>query len=137
MPLIPALGRQRQVDFSVEVSLVYRVSSRTARDTQRNPVSKKKGLRSQHYSATLGPDPGILQLLLAQSSIIAGFHFPQELLGPGPCPCRMWERAPYDQFCASPHFSQQAQPVALTLSPQAGTLELKGCLATSCPPLSS
>jgi hypothetical protein len=30
MPLIPALGRQRQVDLS---SLVYRVSSRTARTT--------------------------------------------------------------------------------------------------------
>jgi hypothetical protein len=36
-PLIPALRRQRQADFS----LVYRVSCRTARDTQRNPVSKK------------------------------------------------------------------------------------------------
>jgi hypothetical protein len=40
MPLIPALGRQRQVDFW-EASLVYRVSSRTARAIQRNPVSKK------------------------------------------------------------------------------------------------
>jgi hypothetical protein len=34
-------GRGRQIsDF--EASLVYRVSSRTARATQRNPVSKKK-----------------------------------------------------------------------------------------------
>jgi hypothetical protein len=33
-PLIPALGRQRQVDFQV--------SSRTARDIQRNPVSKNR-----------------------------------------------------------------------------------------------
>jgi hypothetical protein len=42
MPLIPALGRrQRQADFEFEVSLVYRVSSRTARATQRNSVSKK------------------------------------------------------------------------------------------------
>jgi DNA repair photolyase len=41
-PSIPALGRQRQVDFEFEASLVYRVSSRTARATQRNPVSKKK-----------------------------------------------------------------------------------------------
>jgi hypothetical protein len=32
MPLIPALGRQRQVDFEFEASLVYRMSSRTARD---------------------------------------------------------------------------------------------------------
>jgi hypothetical protein len=40
--LIPTLGRQRQVDLcEFEASLVYRVSSRTARDTQRNPVSKK------------------------------------------------------------------------------------------------
>ena len=43
-PLIPALGRQRQVDFSeFKVSLVYKVSSRTARAvTQRNPVSKNR-----------------------------------------------------------------------------------------------
>jgi hypothetical protein len=39
MPLNPSLGRQRQVEF--KASLVYRVSSRTARVTQRNPVSKK------------------------------------------------------------------------------------------------
>jgi hypothetical protein len=40
--LIPALVRQRQVDLSeFEASLVYRVSSRTARATQRNPVLKK------------------------------------------------------------------------------------------------
>jgi hypothetical protein len=45
MPLIPALGRQRQADFWFEASLVYRVSSRIARALQRNPVSKqpKKG----------------------------------------------------------------------------------------------
>jgi hypothetical protein len=40
VPLIPALGRQRQTEL--EASLVYRVSSRTARATQRNPVSGKK-----------------------------------------------------------------------------------------------
>jgi hypothetical protein len=40
MPLVPALGRQRQVDIhAFKPSLVYRVSSRTARATQRNPVS--------------------------------------------------------------------------------------------------
>ena len=38
-PLIPALRRLRQEDFQ---PLVYRVSSRTARDTQRNPVSKNQ-----------------------------------------------------------------------------------------------
>jgi hypothetical protein len=43
MPLIPALrgGRGRQIS-EFEASLVYKVSSRTARAIQRNPVSKKK-----------------------------------------------------------------------------------------------
>jgi hypothetical protein len=41
-PLIPALGRGRGRWISeFEASLVYRVSSRTARAIQRNPVSKK------------------------------------------------------------------------------------------------
>jgi hypothetical protein len=39
-PLIPALGRQRRIS-EFKASLVYRVSSRTARATQRNLVSKK------------------------------------------------------------------------------------------------
>jgi hypothetical protein len=34
-------GRGRQIS-EFKASLVYRVSSRTARATQRNPVSKKK-----------------------------------------------------------------------------------------------
>ena len=44
-PLILALGRQRQVDLcEFKVSLIYKVSSRTARAvTQRSPVFKKKG----------------------------------------------------------------------------------------------
>jgi hypothetical protein len=42
IPLIPALGRQRQAISEFEASLVYRVSSRTARGTQRNPVLKKQ-----------------------------------------------------------------------------------------------
>ena len=41
VPLIPALGRQKQAS-EFEVSLVYRVSSRTARATQRNSVSKNQ-----------------------------------------------------------------------------------------------
>jgi Sec-independent protein translocase protein TatA len=42
-PLIPALGRQRQAWISeFKASLIYRVSSRTARATQRNPVSKNQ-----------------------------------------------------------------------------------------------
>jgi hypothetical protein len=41
MPLIPALwGRGRWIS-EFEASLVYKVSSRTARATQRNSVSKK------------------------------------------------------------------------------------------------
>jgi hypothetical protein len=38
-PLIPALGSRGRRISEFEVSLVYRVSSRTARATQRNPVS--------------------------------------------------------------------------------------------------
>ena len=42
-PLIPALRSQRQVDLSeFKASLVYRVNSRTAKATQRNPISKTK-----------------------------------------------------------------------------------------------
>jgi hypothetical protein len=38
-PLIPALKRQQQVDLrEFEASLVYRVSPKTARATQRNPI---------------------------------------------------------------------------------------------------
>jgi hypothetical protein len=41
VPLIPALGRQTQVSLcEFEASLVYRVSSRTARATWRNLISK-------------------------------------------------------------------------------------------------
>ena len=40
-PLILVLGRQRQADLcELEVSLVYRVSSRTTRATKGNSVSK-------------------------------------------------------------------------------------------------
>ena len=41
--LNPALRRQSQVNIcEIKASLVYRVSSRIARATQRNPVSKKQ-----------------------------------------------------------------------------------------------
>jgi hypothetical protein len=39
--LIPALRRQSRHISELEATLVYRVSSRTARATQRNPVWKK------------------------------------------------------------------------------------------------
>ena len=49
MPLIPALGVQRQAELcEFKVSLVYRGSSRTgSKATQKNPVlkDKKKGWR--------------------------------------------------------------------------------------------
>jgi hypothetical protein len=47
MPLIPALGgRGRQIS-EFEASLVYKVSSRTARAIQRNPVSKNKKTKTK------------------------------------------------------------------------------------------
>ena len=46
--VIPALERQRQVDFcEFEASLVYKASSRIAKATQRNPVSKNKQTNKQ------------------------------------------------------------------------------------------
>jgi hypothetical protein len=51
-PLIPALGRQRQVDF--KTSLVYKVSSRTARVIQRNPVSKNKNKTKKEQHVLCG-----------------------------------------------------------------------------------
>ena len=51
MPLIPALGRQRQADFELEASLVYKVSSRTARAIQRNPVLKNQKKKKSGVSA--------------------------------------------------------------------------------------
>jgi hypothetical protein len=45
MPLIKALGKQSRQISEFEASLVYRMSSRTARATQRNPVLKKKKFR--------------------------------------------------------------------------------------------
>jgi hypothetical protein len=48
MPLIPALGRQSQAElYRFEASLVYRVSSRTARATQRSPVLKNQERRGE------------------------------------------------------------------------------------------
>jgi hypothetical protein len=43
MPLISAFERQKQADLcEFKANLIYRVNSRTARATQRNPVSKNK-----------------------------------------------------------------------------------------------
>jgi hypothetical protein len=44
MPLILALERQRQADLcAVQASLVYKLSSRTATDTQKNCLFTKGG----------------------------------------------------------------------------------------------
>jgi hypothetical protein len=40
-PLIPVLGGKGRQISEFKASLVYKVSARTARATQRNPVSKK------------------------------------------------------------------------------------------------
>lgn len=54
-PLILEVGRQRQADLcEFQASLVYRVSSRTARATQRNPVLKNKR-ESEHTDSGSGP----------------------------------------------------------------------------------
>jgi hypothetical protein len=45
-------GRGRQIS-EFEASLVYRVSSRTARATQRNPISKKKKAEEQVESLVI------------------------------------------------------------------------------------
>ena len=43
MPLIPELGRQRQVDVKLKDCLVYRANFTTSsKTTQRNPVSINK-----------------------------------------------------------------------------------------------
>jgi hypothetical protein len=44
-------GRGRQIS-EFEASLVYRVSSRTARATQRNPVLKKKNKQTKNPQKT-------------------------------------------------------------------------------------
>ena len=51
LSLIPALGRQRQVDLcEFEASLVYRVSLKTTRAvTQKNPISKTNKQSVPHY----------------------------------------------------------------------------------------
>jgi hypothetical protein len=49
IPLIPALGRQRQVGVcEFEASLVYRVSSRASKATQGNNVIENKKERKEN-----------------------------------------------------------------------------------------
>ena len=54
MPLISALRRHRQADFcEFEDSLVYRVSFRIARATQRNLVSKSRTQQQQQHQRSV------------------------------------------------------------------------------------
>jgi hypothetical protein len=46
-PLIPALRKQRQVDSEFEASLVYKVSSRTARAIKKPCLKKNKKTNKQ------------------------------------------------------------------------------------------
>jgi hypothetical protein len=66
-PLIPTLGgRGRQIS-ELEASLVYKVSSRTARATQRNPVSKNKNKKCFLVLTTPTFKLKIILLILATS----------------------------------------------------------------------
>jgi hypothetical protein len=50
MPLISALGRQKQADYEFESSLIYRASSRTARahkETLSSTPPKKKNRKER------------------------------------------------------------------------------------------
>jgi hypothetical protein len=51
----PSIGRQRQEDLcEFEASLVYRVSSKTARAIQRNPVLQNKETNQQQEARPSG-----------------------------------------------------------------------------------
>jgi hypothetical protein len=83
MPLIPALGRQRQADFEFEASLVYRVSSRTARATQRNPVSKKQNKTKQNKTKLRRASKMAQQVKMLP-------HKPDDLSQTSACTCAPW-----------------------------------------------
>jgi hypothetical protein len=49
-PLIPALGRQSQVDlYGFKVSLIYRLSSKRVRVIQRSPIYQKNLSSHPHH----------------------------------------------------------------------------------------
>ena len=72
MPLILALWRQRQEDLcEFKASLVYRGSSRTARDaTQRNPVSKNKMKQKNSKAGEMAQWLGSLAVLTEEQSSV-------------------------------------------------------------------
>jgi hypothetical protein len=70
-PLIPALGRQSQADLWIsefKANLVYRVSSRTSKATQRNLVSKKPKKKRERER---------------EGSTESEFHYPTQEAGAG------------------------------------------------------
>ena len=64
MPLIPALRRQRQVNLcEFEVSLVYRVSSRTAKAVTEKPSLEKQKMRAGEMAQRLRASPALTKVL--------------------------------------------------------------------------
>ena len=53
MPLIPALGRQRQLD-TFGAGLVYRVSSRTSKSTEKTRLEKENKNKGAKQTTHLG-----------------------------------------------------------------------------------
>jgi hypothetical protein len=60
-PLIPHSGGRGRWISEFEASLLYKVSSRTARATQRNPVSKNKNKKKTKNKETK-PFPGVRKM---------------------------------------------------------------------------
>jgi hypothetical protein len=68
MFLIPALGRQRQV---FKTSLVYRVSSRTARDRQRSPASKHHHHHHPKRNYDISPVVDVYEYTVAVQMVVS------------------------------------------------------------------
>jgi hypothetical protein len=148
-PLISALGRQRQEYFEasiVEASPVYRMSSRTARAIQRNPVyknqkKKKKKERNWnliHFSIEVQRQLcGAISLL----SLLCGFwglnSSCQAYLASTKLPCFLFFVFPdrvslYRPGCPGTHFVDQAGLELRNPPPSASQmLELKACTITA------
>jgi hypothetical protein len=63
-------GRGRQIP-EFEASLVYKVSSRTARAAQKNPVSKKK--KKKKKAGTVAHTPALSALEVTEGSEVQGY----------------------------------------------------------------
>jgi hypothetical protein len=91
-------GRDRQIS-EFEASLVYRVSSRTARAIQRNPVSKKKPKKKKEVICGLVsecpvfPDQNTLPLLdvtyATSVAVVAGRTVTLSVLPDPMCTCHV------------------------------------------------